>query len=192
MSSFLRGVNQWAEHQAGEPWIQTVSGRKVHPLNLTADEIVVEDIAHALAHQARWTGHARDFISVAEHCVHVANVLPDRLKLHGLLHDASEAYLGDVASPTKRAFAMEGYRMAEHRAELAILEAFGLPRLSQAEQREVKDADLRMLHTEALVLMSPLHPEFKFPLPPYPHVRIRCWSPKEARAEWIRSFKEFA
>jgi 5'-deoxynucleotidase YfbR-like HD superfamily hydrolase len=68
--------------------------------NLTEDDIHIEDIAFALSNLARFCGQ-RTFYSVANHSLLVASLLPDNLKLSGLLHDATEAYVGDVISPIK-------------------------------------------------------------------------------------------
>jgi len=84
-----------------KPWIETVSGKKFHFLDPQDDEIDIEDIAYALANLCRFNGHCDRFYSVAEHSVFVSSLLPKELQLAGLLHDASEAYLPDVASPYK-------------------------------------------------------------------------------------------
>ena len=115
----------------GEPenpyLIRTWTGRLVDPWNLTADDIDIKDIAHALARIARFNGHTTGVISVAEHCVWVSRHLSGTpYRLEGLLHDASEAYLCDIPSPLKRQPGMEEYRHAEARAETAIADRFDL------------------------------------------------------------------
>lgn len=81
-------------------WIQTYRGRFT-PLEPRAEDVRIEDIAHQLALTNRFRGATRDPYSVAQHCVLVAEHLPKRLKLAGLMHDAPEAYLGDVSAPVK-------------------------------------------------------------------------------------------
>jgi 5'-deoxynucleotidase YfbR-like HD superfamily hydrolase len=49
----------------------------------------------------RFAGQCRFFFCVAEHSIAVARLLPANLKLFGLLHDASEAYLADLPRPVK-------------------------------------------------------------------------------------------
>jgi len=74
------------------------------------------DMAHALSQTCRYTGHYREFYSVAQHSVHVAQELiaagnSPEYCLWGLMHDASEAYLADLAAPVKRF--IDGYRKLE-------------------------------------------------------------------------------
>jgi hypothetical protein len=83
------------------PFIVTVSGRAVHYLYPDPDCITIEDIAHALSRISRWCGHTQSFWSVAAHSLLVCQLLPKPLKLAGILHDAHEAYIGDVPTPLK-------------------------------------------------------------------------------------------
>ena len=83
------------------PAVSTRSGRRVALLNPSPAQIVIGDIAHGLAHQCRFNGQTNRFYSVAQHSVLVASILPRELRLAGLLHDASEAYLGDIVQPLK-------------------------------------------------------------------------------------------
>jgi 5'-deoxynucleotidase YfbR-like HD superfamily hydrolase len=82
-------------------WIQTYQGGCFEPFNPHPDQIHIRDIAHALALTCRFTGHCLDFYSVAQHSVMVSQIVSHKHALAGLLHDASEAYLTDVASPIK-------------------------------------------------------------------------------------------
>jgi uncharacterized protein len=103
----------------------------------------IEDIANSLAKICRFTGHTSHFYSVAQHSVYVSRLLPEHLRLQGLLHDAAEAYVGDVSSPLKRR--LNDYKVIEHRVERAINNCYGLPfPLHPA----VKYADERMLMAE--------------------------------------------
>jgi hypothetical protein len=106
--------------------IVTFSGRIMRPLAPSPDDLCIEDIAHALANSCRFTGHVRRFYSVAQHAVLVSEILPPALRLCGLMHDASEAYLSDISRPVKRQPVFgEVYKAAEERLMLVIAERFG-------------------------------------------------------------------
>lgn len=131
-----------------KPTILTVSGLSFDLLTPYADLIKIEDIAHALSHICRFTGHTRGFYSVAEHSVHVSNLVPPEFALEALLHDATEAYIGDVSSPLKAL--LPDYRAIEAKLDAAVRIRFDLP---QEQSPIVKHADLRMLATERADLM---------------------------------------
>lgn len=139
-------------HQAVYPrvrtgdWIETASGEKFYPLDPDPSEINPWDIAHALANICRWGGHCKTFYSVAQHSLWVSKLVSPENRKWALLHDAAEAYIGDMVWPLKHYgdFAAE-FRAAEQRIMAAICERFHLP-LEMPE--EVKTADLIMLVTE--------------------------------------------
>ena len=82
--------------------MNTASGRLVDPFNLRLEDIAIEDIAHSLSMQCRFNGHCARFYSVAEHSVLVSRLVLPKNRLWGLLHDAQEAYLGDIITPIKQ------------------------------------------------------------------------------------------
>ena len=137
--------------------IQTYIGRLVDPFNLNESEVHIEDIAHALSQLCRFTGHTRRFYSVGEHCLLVAGMLGEytpRIALAGLVHDAGEAYFGDMAGPMKRRIDMGEYNTAEHRAAAMITRKY-CGELTQRERSLVKDADARAYHIERAQLIRP-------------------------------------
>lgn len=105
-------------------WIRTASGRRFAPLDPDPAAIEITDIAHALSNICRYTGHVSHFYSVAEHCVHVSRLVPEKYALEGLLHDASEAYLADIAGPVKPL--LPDYCKAEKNLERAVATRFDL------------------------------------------------------------------
>jgi 5'-deoxynucleotidase YfbR-like HD superfamily hydrolase len=123
--------------------IKTYSGR-IDPLNPVADEVNIEDIAHALARQCRYNGHCVGFLSVARHSIWVAERLAAQghnktMQLTGLLHDAAEAYLGDLVRPLKHTPFGALYLEVEAALEVVIATKFSLPFPFPAEIREADD-----------------------------------------------------
>ena len=132
-------------------WIQTYTGIPFWPLEPRPEEINIEDIAHALSNQCRYSGHCEEFYSVAEHSVRVSLVVPEQDALWGLLHDASEAYLVDLPSPLKHHSDMGHLysEIEEHLMEV-IQKRFGLGE----KPNSIKQADNILLFTEMRDLMK--------------------------------------
>lgn len=129
------------------PWIQTHSGRRYNLQAPRLDDVFIDDIAHALAHQCRFAGQCARFYSVAEHSVHVSRLVPPQHQLAGLLHDATEAYLHDLTRPLKQL--IPAYRALEDTAWFVIAAKFNLDfDLPQC----VKDADATMVFVERRAL----------------------------------------
>ncbi len=124
--------------------ITTLSGKFFDILKPEEYEYDIEEIATALSNLCRYTGHVNTFYSVAEHSVLVSRIVPERLALAGLLHDASEAYLGDVSSPLKKL--LPEYKRIEDRVQRAISGAFGIT--EGLDHPEVHAADKRMYWQE--------------------------------------------
>ena len=130
----------------------TRSGRYFNPLSPRAKDVLIDDIAHALAYQCRFNGHTREFYSVAQHSVMVAGLVPKHLRMEALLHDAAEAYLGDIVTPVKAA--IPDFAKMEARVMAAINCRFGLSaELSARDRHLIKRADLIALATEKRDLM---------------------------------------
>lgn len=129
-------------------WLQTYTGGQFFPLDPRAEEVRVQDIAHALANLCRFGGHCTHFYSVAQHSVIVSRLVPVRHALQALLHDAAEAYLVDVPRPLK--LELPEYRVIEKRVQAVIYERFGLPAV---EDPCIKQADDRALAQEHRDLM---------------------------------------
>jgi hypothetical protein len=139
------------ENRRGD-WCQTFTGRAFWPLDPRPEDVCLGDVAHSLAMQCRFMGHCREFYSVAQHCYAVSEIVEPRFALHGLLHDATEAYVGDMPRPLKGQPEMAAYKAAERRIAEVIALAFGLTWTDEA-RAAVKLADLTMLSTEARALM---------------------------------------
>jgi hypothetical protein len=130
------------------PNILTYQGRYFDFLDPQVKDVSIIDIATALSRICRFTGHTSCFYSVAQHSVSVSRIVPPEFALQGLLHDAAEAYLGDVSTPLKQL--IPEYKVIEHRVERVICRAFDLP---FPLDPSIKQADLRMLVTEKRDLM---------------------------------------
>lgn len=154
-----------------------------------ADDFRVVDVAHQLALQCRWGGACRVFYSVAEHSLAVMEVIrgaagSDVEQLHGLLHDAGEAYLGDVPTPRKTVDQIETEQAVLRAFYLAI--GFGLP--NKGQRQFVADADLHVAAVEANGLLAAPPRGLAFPK----HLKREAitapmsWS--LARMEWLRAF----
>lgn len=181
---FFDGVGISDGFDPEAPWIQTYSGRRFNPTNPNPKAIVIQDIAHALSMQCRFSGHCREFYSVAQHSVFVSYICNHEDSFWGLMHDASEAYLVDVPRPLKRSGKFQAYLDFEDKMQKAICERFGL---SEEEPESVKRADKILLATEARDLMSPLHHDWRQPVQPLPFT-IVSWSPEKAKEEFLQRF----
>jgi hypothetical protein len=179
-------------------WIMTASGLAFYPLEPRIEDIRLDDLAHALAATNRFNGHAREPYSVAQHAVLVSQEMeratddtrgfPWEWGLYGLLHDGSEAYLGDVPRPLKRQDTFAAYRAAEERLQAAIYGAFGLH--LAGEPAALKVIDRRMLRTEQQYLMPPPAPgEDRADVEPLP-IGISPWPFAFAKAAFVRRFND--
>jgi 5'-deoxynucleotidase YfbR-like HD superfamily hydrolase len=117
--------------------MRTYTGVYFNPLEPDPALINIEDIAQGLSNICRFAGQI-EFYSVAQHSDHVAWLLPPEKRLKALLHDAPEAYIGDVVAPLKILPIYDFYREIEDKLMDAICERFGL---EPGFDQEIKDAD---------------------------------------------------
>lgn len=181
-------------------WIQTFSGRAFDLAAPVALEVDIIDIAHGLANQTRFCGQCRWHYSVAQHCVHVAELVfatDSKLALAALLHDASEAYHADWSSPLKAILRERAPQALT--IECAIEEAIGLRfgvTLTPTHPL-IKKADLIMLATEKRDLFGPPPRANWFgatgaaPASPL-QGKIWEWSPRQAEAEFLKAFERYS
>lgn len=131
--------------------ITTFSKIHFHPLAPRQEEIVIEDIAHALSLMTRANGHFREFYSVAQHSMDCAGVAQAegrnaREILACLLHDASEAYLSDITRPVKAS--LPEYRKIERKLQETIYAKYIPGGLTGREEQIVKRIDDACLYYE--------------------------------------------
>jgi len=177
-------------------WMQTTNGRQFWPLDPRADEIHLDDVAHALSNLCRFAGHCRKHYSVAEHSVRVS-WLAERLVLRtdaaaedtraaallGLLHDAAEAYLVDLPRPVKKY--IEEYATHERRLENVIADRF---ELDGRWWPVVHEADEVLLATEKRDLMAEEPASWGLRHAPLDD-RIEPWSANEAEQRFLLRFR---
>ena len=169
------------------PYVSTYLGNRFYPAAPRIEDVHIEDIAHGLAFQCRFNGQTRSFYSVAQHSLFVAALVPTRLKLAALLHDAAEAYLGDMVKPLKALFP-EFSKLEESVTDL-IGERFGV---TGFDAPAIKRADLIALATEKRDLM----PHSSEPwaalagVTPVP-ARIVPMGPQEAKTAFLEHFAAF-
>lgn len=163
--------------------METFTGLEVNPLNMQPNQILITDIAHALSLQCRFNGHCKYFYSVAQHSIHVGKLFNEsHLRLFGLLHDAAEAYLGDIINPLKEA--IPAYKVHEDILQTQIFLVFCCRPPSYSEQQRIKEADTRLLLTEAKFLLPSHGKNWRKDFKPF-IFDIHPLSPEDAEAEFL-------
>lgn len=108
-------------------WIATFTGTKFYLHDPRVEDVHIEDVAHALSLICRFGGHCSEFYSVAQHSLVVQSIVAEEFKdqhdlqLAALLHDATEAYIGDMVRPLK--VSIPAYKIAEDRLAWIIQQA---------------------------------------------------------------------
>lgn len=153
--------------------------------------IDLPSIAAGLANTCRFSGQCPKFYSVAEHCFHMTSLaksrgMPREILVAALLHDASEAYLGDIVSPLKSL--LPKYKLLEARMMWAIEVALGVQILKYAST--VHELDMIMLKSEKLEMWPDDCEEW----PELSNVRsyligIQYWTPEVAEVQFLRMAK---
>lgn len=153
--------------------IKTYSGVYFDYLKMDPDTIDINDIAHALSLIPRWLGHTAELYSVAQHCCwchdYYIEIVEDE-KLERLMHDATEAYLGDCPSPLKKL--LPGYKDLENKLSKVLAQKYGY---NYPYSSTTKFIDLQALHYE------------------WEFIRLNdgevdCWTSEKAEAEFLMRF----
>lgn len=164
-------------------YLRTRSGIAFDLENPEVDMVRIEDIATALAYMPRYNGHTGTTYSVAEHSVLVSRKCTERNRMWGLLHDAAEAYTGDIISPMKRL--LPDFEEVETRIMNVICAQFDISKKCPAE---VKDVDLRMLVTEKQLFFPEDASDWGTKVKPYDDVVIPVMKPNDARNFFLTEF----
>lgn len=195
-------------------WMHCSLGGRFFPEDPRAEEVFISDIANGLALDCRYAGQGRvdRYYSVAEHCVHVSKYLQrfwgPRVALVGLLHDAAEAYINDLARPTKIAVG-SAYEDIEDAVQKVIYEKYigqchdvWFPRGSKDRvapmvfvstcAEVVKDVDRRIVAMEKEAIMRHPQPWSFDRYKRLEDIEIKCWSPDIAKWQWLLQYKDLA
>lgn len=148
-------------------YILTHTGIKFDLENPTVDMICLEDIAHALSNICRFTGHTYRFFSVAQHSWNCSMLMRDlelgnEYRIAALMHDAQEAYIGDVSSPLKQL--LPDYNRIETKIARLVSERFGLTHERRVWEKVYEidkaalAAEIGQIDRNALSAIQPLNP----------------------------------
>lgn len=176
-----------------ETEMQTLSGDYFDLADPHHSPINIMDIAGSLSKQCRFTGHTKDLYTVAQHSVHVSHLVETEtgstaLALIALLHDAHEAYTGDISTPMKSVLGRKKVSQIENNITDAIMREFGID--TWADEM-YKLADLIALATERrdqLREQERCWPCLTGIAPDSP--RIVVWSPDAACVFFINRFED--
>lgn len=176
-------------------WIQTYTGGQFPFFECHPGHFCIKDIARALSHICRFTGHVKKFYSVAQHSVLVSEQTKNPFL--GLMHDASEAYVGDMSRPLKHSLGKDSrYHHADHCIAKAMEGRWKqLSEIKPEDKDDLKNVDMRMLVTEAYDLLEggPLadwkinqqtHPRYDFKIVP--------WHPEEAMQRFLLRYQQLS
>lgn len=167
--------------------IKVAAGHYVDLVNPDPESIEVCSIAAALSKVCRFGGHCPRFYSVAEHCVHATSLACSQgyagdALVAIFLHDAAEAYIGDMVKPLK--VLMSQYGEAERRIEAAIEAAFGVD--FARWESVIKRFDRAMLKAEKVAMWpEDLETWEGFSEIETYVVNLQLWGPSEAEMQFL-------
>lgn len=123
---------------------QSFTGQDIHFREPALTAFTDEDICLGLSNICRFGGQIYPALTVAQHTILVSILAPPYLRKAALLHDAAEAYIGDVVKPLKVLLGA-AYADIEHAFEEAIFAHYGVdPGMLKA----VKPYDIRAVEME--------------------------------------------
>ncbi|QDV23458.1 HD domain-containing protein [Aureliella helgolandensis] len=167
--------------------IKVAAGHYVDLVNPDPATLDLETIAAALGKLCRFGGHTCQFYSVAEHswmCCRLANYdeCPEEVMRAVLLHDAAEAYLGDIVKPLK--LLLPEYCRLEERMERAIMERFDVDLVGHADKIRAYDRQMLKVERNAL-LTEDNEPWADFDTIPDRNVDLAFYSPIQAASRFL-------
>lgn len=174
---------------AKNSWMGTYTGKRFYPFNPKAEDISIEDIAHALSNSTRFGGHMDQFYSVAQHSYlgvsfMVAHGVESKVQKQFLLHDATEAYIGDMVRPMKIYF--PEFKHIEDAIWEVIADKFNV---DVNFDLLVKEVDNIMCMWEKRDLLPRSEPWSNMPdISRYDLFKISCHDPSKAKKEFLKEF----
>ncbi len=177
-----------------ESWFTLASGKPFYPFDPKPESVFIGNISRALSHICRYNGHCATFYSVAQHSVICSQKVASGFELAALLHDATEAYVGDLIRPIK-VFMPDYTSMEDELYRRAIAPRFGLP---TELPKEVHEVDNQVLVTEARDLLpygADLMKKWGIEDEPFDDVEVYnsktpTMTPVEAEAAFLSRFYE--
>ena len=165
--------------------ISVTGGEFFDILSPENSEYSIDVVATALSNLCRYTGHVVRFYSVAEHCVLVSRIVPPRFALEGLLHDASEAFVGDVSSPLKKL--LPDYQKIEDNIQADIARRFNL---EYPFPECIHKADKQLYWSERKVIAPAVDALWNKEFRASKKVEPQGWTPARAKREFLKRFEE--
>jgi len=169
----------------------TFTGKWINPFYMTPDDLEIRDIAHHLSNICRYNGATNKFYSVAEHSLLIARQLshynqPANYVMTGLMHDACEAYLGDIITPIKGF--IPDFKHLENQLQAMIYDWCGCG-MDYNALMAVSDLDERIQVNEALLLFNKIPKQWNFKTAGVPlFTPIKCLSPDKVERDFINYF----
>lgn len=163
-------------------YIKTLNNNIFDYKNIKENKVDIKEIAAVLSKIPRWLGHTEKFYSVAQHCCWCYDNTQGN-KLEALMHDASEAYVGDCPTPLKAL--LPNYKKIEAHISVLLSNKF---KFNYPYSKETHDIDSYALEYERHFIRN-LDKNYK-PLEKKPFIVIDYWSPKKAEKEFLKRFKK--
>lgn len=157
-------------------YISTMTGRKFDFLYPDTESVHPLDVAWALSNILRFTGHTKPGYTVAQHCIRVSHMVPKELALEGLLHDAAEAYIGDISTPLKNALDVHSngaFRIFERNVEDVVSMALGVrPGKMAPEVKKADMIDFAIARRDLMPACEKDYIDYGIIIPPLPRLEV--------------------
>jgi hypothetical protein len=169
-------------------WIKTASGLKFHIFHPSIKEVSLYDVAHSLSLLCRFNGHTPFLYTVGAHSIIGSYVCEPIFAKDFLMHDSTESFIGDMATPLKRE--MSEFKKVENNIYKTIAEKF---KVSNPLPKEIKEMDKLMFMMEWVYLMSGKKPNgIELPMSKKRFMSIATLPPEKIERLFIKRFRELS